>query len=163
MKTRILLVCVAIMTSMYGCATQNTESSQTPAEASAEPAAQAINNADKPSTPEPAPPPVKVAEKPPAKATEEPCDIKGKKIMLGGRPIGISIEMGYCPSNIKPEGSKFWIPADEVPAIGNIRVDDQCNITYCPTTAHYDHFNVSDGTHNLQVQVRWEDNQPIIY
>jgi hypothetical protein len=186
MKTRILLACAATtVTLLYGCATQNTESSQMAdkATADAEPVAQATNdtvaqetkNVDKPSTPvstaEPAPPPMKVAEKAPAKMAEnpipevpeKPCDIKGKKVTLDGKPIGITIEMGYCASNNKPEGSKFWIPDDEVPAIGNIRVDDRCNITYCLSTPHYDHFNISDGTHDLQVQIRWEDSKPIIY
>jgi hypothetical protein len=179
MKPRNLVVCVASMALLYGCATQNTENSEMTDQANAEPAAQATvkvttpstpepvaqetSNVDKASTPEATPAPMKVAEKEPAKASDGSCTIKGDKVMLGKRPIGISVVLDYCDANLKPEGSKFWIPEDDAPAIGNIRVEDQCNITYCPTTAHYDHFNISDGKNVLQVQVKWENNKPVIF
>jgi len=159
MKTRILLACAATtVTLLYGCATQTTENSQMPVKANDAPVAQASNNANTSSTAE-----MKVADNSAANTTEGGCHIKGEKVTLNGMPIGISIEVGYCPSNLKPEGSDFWIPENDVPALGNIRVEDQCNITYCPTAPHYDHFNISDGTNVLQVQVKWEDNKPIIF
>jgi hypothetical protein len=91
------------------------------------------------------------------------CGIKGKPVMLDGRRLGITIELGYCSPALKPEGSKIWIPESEVPMLGNIRVEDECNITYCPTSPHYDHFGITDGKHSTQVQVRWQNNEPFVY
>ncbi len=95
-------------------------------------------------------------------ANNKACNTKGKQIMVGALSIGISIEQGYCDANLKPEGSQFWIPESEKPVLGNISVDDQCNITYCPTSQHYDHFGITDGENSIQVQIRWQNNQATI-
>jgi hypothetical protein len=106
---------------------------------------------------------VKVVDKPKAVDGDVmSCSIKGSPVMLDNMQIGITIRLGYCTPNLRPKGSKFWIPEREAPAIGNISVDDQCNLTYCPTAAHYDHFGISNGENTIQIQVKWQGNQPVI-
>ena len=152
MKTKILLVGAGTISLLFGCATQIPESPQMLVENSAE-------NVPKPPTLAP----VKVAEKmQPVDNQAMSCSIKGKPVMLGNMQVGITAHLGYCDPNLKPEGSKLWIPEAEAPALGNISVDDQCNITYCPTAPHYDHFGISNGKDTVQVQVRWQGDQPII-
>jgi hypothetical protein len=91
------------------------------------------------------------------------CTVKGKVVMFDKIRIGINVQLGYCSQNLKPEGSDFWIPDAEAPMLGNIHVDDACNITYCSTATHYDHFGISNGKNSIQVQVNWQDGQPVIY
>lgn len=162
MKTRILLVCGGSVALLFGCATQPAESPQMLVKENAGKVENTADNVPKP--PAPAPAPVKVASKSQAVDGEAmSCSVKGAPVMLDNTQVGITIRLGYCAPNLKPEGSKFWIPEAEVPALGNISVDDQCNITYCPTAPHYDHFGISDGKNTIQVQVKWQDNKPVIY
>lgn len=161
MKIRILLVCGAAVGLLFGCATQPAESPQMLVK---ENAGKVENTADNVPKPPPAPAPVKVADKPKAVDGEAmSCSVKGAPVMVDNLQVGITIRLGYCAPDLKPDGSKFWIPEAETPALGNIRVEDSCNITYCPTAPHYDHFGISDGKNTIQVQVKWQDDQPVIY
>jgi len=159
MKTKVLLVCGGTIGLLFGCATQTAESPQMQVKEDAGLVANSASNVPK----LPAPAPVNMADKPQAVDGEAmSCSIKGEPVMLDNMQVGITIRLGYCAPNLKPEGSKIWIPEAEAPAIGNISVDDQCNITYCPTTPHYDHFGISNGKNTIQIQVNWQDNQPVI-
>jgi hypothetical protein len=159
MKTGTLLLCGGTIGLLFGCATHNAVNPQMPANENINLIEESAGNIPSPS----APAAVNVSAKLKTIDNEtRNCSIKGKPIMLNNIQIGITIHQGYCAPNLKPEGSKIWIPEAEAPAIGNIRIDDQCNITYCPTTAHYDHFGISNGQSTIQVQIRWQDNQPVI-
>lgn len=163
MKTKNLLIFGGIIILLSGCATQQpSESPQMLVKENSGLVENSAENIAKP--PVVIPSPEKVADK--ADAVDEGamnCKPKGKPVMLDNMQVGITIQLGYCSANFKPEGSKIWIPEAEVPMLGNISVDDQCNITYCPTSPHYDHFGISDGKSSIQVQVRWEDSQAVIY
>ena len=163
MKSRNLLVCAGIVILVSGCATQQpAESPQMLVKENTGLVENSAENIARP--PVEIPPPEEVVNKPQTVDGDSmSCDIKGKPVMLDNRQVGITIKLGYCSANLKPEGSKIWIPEAEVPMLGNISVDDKCNITYCPTSPHYDHFGISDGKNTIQVQVRWQDSQPIIY
>jgi|GEM_PF-3777039 len=161
MKTRILLVCGGTLGLLFGCATQTTESPQMLIKENAGLVENSAANVPRPAAPAPAP--VKVADKSQAVGAEAmSCSLKGAPVMLDNMQVGITVRLGYCDQNLKPEGSKIWIPEAEAPALGNISVDDQCNITYCPTVPHFDHFGISNGKKTIQVQVKWQDNQPVI-
>lgn len=167
MKARNLLLWGGITFLLSGCATTEQPPVEKPQMLVKENKTLVENSAEnipKPSEPAPAPPPMKEADKQQAaNDAGMDCGLKGKPVMLDGRRLGITIELGYCSADIKPEGSKIWIPESEVPMLGNIRVEDECNITYCPTSPHYDHFGITDGKNSTQVQVRWENHQPIVY
>lgn len=164
MKTRTLMACGAIIVLLGGCATQQqpVESPQMLVKENTGMVENSAENIAKP--PVVIPPPETVVENvDPAGGAAMDCHIKGKPVMLDDRQIGITVHLGYCSADLKPDGSKIWIPQAEVPMLGNISVDDACNITYCPTSPHYDHFGISDGNKTIQVQVKWQDSEPVIY
>jgi len=164
MKARNLLVCGGIAVLLSGCATQQqpAESPQTLVKENVGLVENSAENIAKP--PIIVPPPEEVSAKPQAVDGQAmSCDIKGKPVMLDNMQVGITVNLGYCSANLKPDGSKIWIPEAEAPMLGNISVDDSCNITYCPTSPHYDHFGISDGKSTIQVQVRWQDSEPFLY
>ena len=164
MNTRNLLISGGVIVLLFGCASQQqaVDSPQMLVKENASLVENSAENIIKP--PVVIPPPEKEADKPQAVDGEAmSCSVKGMPVLLDNRQIGITIQLGYCSPNLKPDGSKIWIPETEAPMLGNISVDDPCNITYCPTTPHYDHFGISDGENTVQVQVRWENSQPVIY
>ena len=162
MRARNLWVCIGIIGLQFGCAAQRPV--ETPQMLVKENAGLVENSAENIAKPPPPPAPEKMAEKSPAvNGKAMSCRVKGDPVTLDNLQVGITIQVGYCDSNLQPEGSKFWIPEAEAPALGNISVDDPCNITYCPTTPHYDHFGITDGKRTVQVQVKWEGNQAVIY
>ena len=162
MKKRMLLVCGGAMALLFGCASQQT--AESPQALIKENADLVENSAENVAKPPPPPPPVTEADKPKSLDNKAmSCKAKGEPVMLENLQIGITIRVGYCAADLKPEGSKIWVPETEAPALGNISVDDPCNITYCPTTPHYDHFGITDGKNTVQIQVKWEDDHPTIF
>ena len=166
MKSINLIFCGGICILLSACAT-TTPPAESPQMLVKENAGLVENSAEnfaKPPILVPEPAEEKVATKVGAVNGESMnCSVKGKPVLLDDREVGITIQQSYCSANLKPEGSKIWIPETEAPMLGNISVDDACNITYCPTTPHYDHFGISDGNNTIQVQVKWQGSQPEIY
>ena len=164
MNARILMACLGAIVLFSGCTTQTVDSSQMLVKENPPMVEDPVNNLPENVPPPLAQPPVMVADKQtPVNTKAIKCSVNGKPVMLDNMQIGINIQLGYCSANLKPKDSAFWIPETEAPALGNISVDDNCNITYCPTAPHYDHFAISNGNKTIHVQVKWLDNQPVIY
>jgi len=162
MNIRAFLVCSYAAAVLFGCATQQADTSAK--ELIQQNAGLVEDTADNVTKkPEPV-----VAAKPAAPVKRAPsvtasCAIKGTPVMLGNMRIGISVHPGYCESRSAPKGNKFRLVQGEEAMLGNISIDNACNVTYCPTIQHYDHFGLTNGKDKLQVQVRWEKGKAIVY